>query len=198
MDSNTLRNLKNQLYIKESSSTNKEVYSFLYQLWQYNKTPVIAALIVDEMVCYFIESESGLSDVSIDEYKLYQELFQEVMEYGLSNYLNDKMYLWLMTFYCSAISTYYYMFKTSLLKDGEVSAKQLLSSKVADLYPTSMMLKIIKRIQGGDNIWLQQLSTEECKVLYAELKELDLCNNRFDKQLKEMFLMKKLEEKMGI
>ncbi len=179
--------LKAELTYLEQNKTRIEVYTYLRSQWINNRDACLCVLVIDEMVNYLMLLESGENNITKDEYSLYKNFFEEAVSYGLDNCINDKLFLWLMVFYLSAVGTYYYIIETALCKNGPSKALDELCAKSKHLFPQSIMFRLIHDIQSGNTAWKSKISDAEYSHLKQELDELDLQGNYTDRRIVNFF-----------
>jgi hypothetical protein len=191
--------IKRKLAELDEHGSDWDVYGFLRSVWNERKDAAVAFLVVDEMLdlLMWMSEERAMKYVSAKEEGLYREFFEEVADFGYENCLNDKLFLWKMAYICRGYTTYYFIINTSFCKNctGDEEYERLMA--IADnLYPKSMMFKLIPSVSSANWTWVDRLSASECRLLYDELQELNLQNNYSDDQIKDYFMMEKLKEKL--
>lgn len=192
-----IRDIKAKLMALEMRNDMLAIYEYLHEVWASRKKADISVLIIDEMISFLIFLDTCVESDSEDEYETYELFFREVVEYGLHNHLKNKMFLWLMLYYLSAVGTYYYVCKTSLCNNGSEEALKTLTHKAKSLFPDSIMFKIIPCIQSGNPSWIHDLNPNECNLLHNEMNALNLQDNLFDAKLKALFQIDDLQKQLS-
>ncbi|MBR6499711.1 MAG: hypothetical protein IKT23_08505 [Clostridia bacterium] len=189
--------IKRKLAELDEHGSDWDVYGFLRSVWNERKDTAVAFLVVSEMVELLLWIESTAPDVQENEDGLYRGFFEEAAEFGYKNCLNDKLFLWQMARYCYGNGTFYYIHYTSFCKNCTADeAYERLMAIADNLYPKSMMFKLIPSVSSANWTWVDRLTASECRLLYDELQELNLQNNYSDDQIKDYFMMEKLKEKL--
>ena len=184
--------IKQQVKAFEATDDRANIYTLLKEAWNEHKSPELASLIVKQMIDYLLWLDMG-SPQEKWEYDSYKTLLIDVVDFSSLNYLDDKLFLWLMLYYFSGHASYYWLLDTVLAKRGHIEkVKKELADRAERVFPGSMMFRVNSDIRNANPTWIGRLSTEERKKLKAELTELKLQNNSVDEDLKNQFHFEQL------
>ena len=187
-----IQTIKKQVKAFEATDDRASIYTLLKEAWNECKSPELASLIVKQMIDYLLWLDMG-SPQEKWEYGSYKDLLVNAVNYGSSNYLDDKLFLWLMIYYLSGYATYFWLLDVSIAGKGfteEVINE--LDERAKRLFPNSLMFRVIPYLLKSNPAWINSLGLTERETLKAELTELSLQDNSADEEIKEWFCLKRL------
>ena len=184
--------IKQQVKAFETTDDRAKVYELLKEAWNKHKSSELASLIVKQMIDYLLWLDMG-SPQEKWEYDSYKALLVDTVNYGSLNYLDDKLFLWLMVYYLSGYATYYWLLDTPIARKGfteEVTEE--LVERAKQLFPNSLMFRVMPYILKSNPTWINSLSLTDRETLKTELTELHLQDNNIDEEIKEWLGLKLL------
>lgn len=188
--------IKKTLIVLEAENDWYLIARYLYQEWkQQKKNAKLTTLLIQQMMTYILDIDNGFIEAlhaheNTMGYKrnTYMVYLKEAVEYGLKNCLDNKYFLWQMSYYYSAVSTYYPLIndQTQTIQDARQLCQRLLNH-AHRLFPNSIVFLCVgEQLKDNWNV-IRNLSDIQKSALQNEINTFDLQENMVDVIVKGYF-----------